>query len=82
MTHLCSSHRNNKNEPVERFYGQLKEQAENSSLGDEYTTLICDTFILKMLNFDTMKERLKETVTLAKAIEMAINMETHKINKT
>ena len=46
---------------MQKFYGRLKEQAENCSLVDDETTPIRDTFILNMLDFDTQKEHLKET---------------------
>ena len=45
-----------KGELKENFYGQLIEQSENCSLGDEETTLNRDTFILNMLDYDTRKK--------------------------
>ena len=65
-----------KGESVESFYGRLIEQAENRSLGDEETTLIRDTFILNNPDHNTQKELLKETVSPAKSLEVAIQMET------
>ena len=48
---------------------------ENRSLGDEETTLIRDTFIFNMLDHDTQKELLRETVSPTKALRVAIQME-------
>ena len=62
-------------ESVESFYGRLIEQAENCSLGSEETTLIRDAFILNMIDHETQKELLKETVEPSKALEIAIQME-------
>ena len=64
-----------KGESVESFYGRLIELAENCSLGSEETTLIRDAFILNMLDHETQKELLKETVDPPKALEIAIQME-------
>ena len=60
---------------MESFYGRLVEQGENCSLGDEETTLIRDTFILNMIDSDTQKELLKETVTHTKALGIDIHMD-------
>ena len=49
--------------------------AENCNLGSEETTLIRDAFILNMLDHETQKELLKETVDPPKALEIAIQME-------
>ena len=51
------------------------KQAVNCSLGDEETALIKDTFILNMMDNDTQKELLKETVSPPKALEVAIQIE-------
>ena len=64
-----------KGESVESFYGRLIELAENCNLGSEETTLIRDAFILNMLDHETQKELLKETVDPPKALEIAIQME-------
>ena len=64
-----------KSESVESFYGRLIEQAENCSLGSEETSLIRDTFILNMIDHETLKELLKETVEPSKALEIASQME-------
>ena len=62
-------------ESVESFYGRLIEQAENCSLGREETSPIRDAFILNMIDQETQKELLKETVEPSKALEIAIQME-------
>ena len=64
-----------KRESVESFYGRLIELVENCNLGSEETTLIRDAFILNMLDHETQKELLKETVEPPKALEIAIQME-------
>ena len=64
-----------KGESVKSFYGRLREQAENCSLGSEETTLIRDAFILNMIDHETQKEFLKKTVEPSKALEIAIQME-------
>ena len=64
-----------KGESVESFYSRLKKQAENCSLGSEETTLIRDAFILNMIDHETQKELLKETVEHSNALEIAIQME-------
>ena len=64
-----------KGESVESFYGLLIELAENCTLGSEETTLIRDAFILNMIDHQTQKELLKETVEPSKALEIAIQME-------
>ena len=73
-------------ESVESFYGRLIELAENCTLGSEEITLILDAFILNMIDHETQKELLKETVEPSKALEIAIQMEMgaqnqHKINQ-
>ena len=75
------SSKQGKGESVESFYGHLIEQAENCSLGDEETTLIRDTFILNMLDHDTQKQLLKETVLHTKALEVAKQMEMEAQNQ-
>ncbi|XP_075241628.1 AP-1 complex subunit gamma-1-like [Convolutriloba macropyga] len=64
-----------KGESVESFYGRFIEQAENCSLGSEETILIRDAFILNIIDHETQKELLKETVEASKALEIAIQME-------
>ena len=75
-----------KGESVESFYGSLIELAENCTLDSEETTLIRDEFILIMIDHETQKELLKETVEPSKVLEIAIQMEMgaqnqHKINQ-
>ena len=60
---------------MESFYGRLKEQLENCSLGEKEISLIRDNFILNIRDYDTRKELLKETVSSTKALEIAIHME-------
>ena len=62
-------------ESVENFYGRLIELAEKCTLGSEETTLIRNAFILNMIDHETQKELLKETVEPSKALEMAIQIE-------
>ena len=69
------SFKQQKGESVESFYGRLIEQVENCSLGSEETTLIRDAFILNMIDHETQKELLKETIEPSKALETAIQME-------
>ena len=64
-----------KGESVESFYGRLIDQAENCILGSEETSLIRDAFILNMIDHETQKELLKETVEPSKALKIAIQME-------
>ena len=61
-----------KGESADSFYGRLTEQDENCSLGSEKTSLIRDAFILNMIDHETQKELLKETVEPSKALEIAI----------
>ena len=70
-----------KGESVESFYGRLIELAENCNLGSEEITWISDAFILNMLDHETQKELLKETVEPPKALEIAIQMEMRAQNQ-
>ena len=72
---FCFLPNNKKGESVEISYGPLIEQAENFSLGDDEPTLIREAFILNMKDHDTQLEMLKETVSSAKALELAKHME-------
>ena len=67
--------RSKKGESVESCYGRLIELVENGTLGSEETTLIRDAFILNMIDHETQKELLKETVEPSKALEIATQME-------
>ena len=62
---FCSKQQ--KEESVESFCGQLNESADNCSSGDEKTALIQDG--------DIQRELLKETVSPTKALEVAIHIE-------
>ena len=64
-----------KGKSVESFYGRLIEQAKNCSLGSEETTIVRDAFIVNMIDHETQKELLKETVEPSKAIKIAIQMQ-------
>ena len=64
-----------KGESVESFFGRLIELAENCTLDSEESTLIRDAFILNMIDHETQKELLKETVEPSKALEIATQME-------
>ena len=64
-----------KGESVESLYGHLIDQAEIYSLGSEETTVIRDAFILNMIDHETQKELLKETVEPSKVFEIAIQMQ-------
>ena len=57
-------------ETVERFYGKLKELAENRE-----ETLIRDVFITNLTDPEIQKELLKQTVEPRQALELAINIE-------
>ena len=56
------SSKQQKEESAENFYGGLRKQSENCSLGDEQTTIIRDSLILNILDYDTQKGLLKKTV--------------------
>ena len=76
-----------KGESVESFYGRLIELAEICTLGSEETTLIHGAFILNMIDHDTQKELLKETVEPSKALKITIQIKKgaqnqHKINQS
>ena len=71
---FCSC-KQQKGESVESFYGRLIDLTENCTLGSEETTLIRDAFILNMIDHETQKELLKETVEPSKALKIAIKME-------
>ena len=71
---FCSC-KQQKGESVENFYGRLIDLTEKCTLGSEETTLIRDAFILNMIDHETQKELLKETVEPSKALEIAIQME-------
>ena len=41
---------------IRKIFGRIIEKSKNCSLGDEETTLIRDTFISNMSDFETRKE--------------------------
>ena len=64
-----------KGEPVEKFYGCLRELSLNCDLGSHEESIIRDVFIANMQDGENQKELLKETRTAKKALEVAMNIE-------
>ena len=62
-------------EPVENFYGRLREISLNCDLGSHDESIICDVFIANMQDGEIQRELLKETRTAKKALEVAMNIE-------
>ena len=60
-------------EPVEKFYGCLRELSLNCDLGSHEESIICDVFIVDMQD-GGIQELLKETRTAKKALEPAVNI--------
>ena len=60
--YLLLTQKQQKSEPIEKFYGHLKEPSENSDLGKKGHTIIRDVFIANMQNNDIRNELLHETV--------------------
>ena len=79
--YLFLTRKQQKGEPIEKFYGHLKELSENCDLGDKGDTIIRDVFIANMQNEDIQKELLKETVDPEKALAIAINIEMGTLNQ-
>ena len=79
--YLFLTRKQQKGEPIEKFYGHLKELSENCDLGEKWDTIIRDVFIANMQNEDIQKERLKETVEPDKALAIAINIEMGTLNQ-
>ena len=79
--YLFLTRKQQKGEPIEKFYGHLKELLENCDLGDKGDTIIRDVFIANMQNEDIQKELLKETVDPEKALAIAINIEMGTLNQ-
>ena len=79
--YLFLTRKQQKGEPIEKFYGHLKELSENCDLGDKGDTIIRDVFIANIQNEDVQKELLKETVDPEKALAMAINIEMGTLNQ-
>ena len=79
--YLFLTRKQQKGEPIEKYYGHLKELSENCDLGDKGDTIIRDVFIANMQNEDIQKELLKETVDPEKALAIAINIEMGTLNQ-
>ena len=79
--YLFLTRKQQKGEPIEKFYGQLKELSENCDLGEKGDTIIRDVFIANMQNEDIQKELLKETVDPDRALAIAINIEMGTLNQ-
>ena len=79
--YLFLTRKQQKGEPIEKFYGHLKELSENCDLGEKVDTIIRDVLIANMQNEDIQKELLKEKVEPDKALAIAINIEMGKTMK-
>ena len=79
--YLFLTRKQQKGEPIEKFYGHLKELSENCDLGEKGDTIIGDVFIANMQNEDIQKELLKETVDPDRALAIAINIEMGTLNQ-
>ena len=79
--YLFLTRKQQKGEPIEKFYGHLKELSENLELGEKRDTIIRDVFIANMQNEDIQTQLLKETVEPDKALSMAINIEIGTVNQ-
>ena len=64
-----------KGEPVEKFYGCLRELSLNCDLGSHEESIIRDVFIANMQDGEIQRELLKEKRTAKKALEFAMNIE-------
>ena len=62
-------------EPVENFYGCLRELSLSCDLGSHEESIIRDVFIANMQDGEIQRELLKETRTAKKALEIAMNIE-------
>ena len=63
-----------KRDPLEKFYGCLRELSLNWDLGSHEELIICDVFITNMQDGEIQRELLKETRTAKKALEVAMNI--------
>ena len=79
--YLFLTRKQQKREPIEKFYGQLKELSENCDLGEKRDTIMRDVFIANMQKEDIQKELLKKTVEPDKALAIAINIEIGTLNQ-
>ena len=64
-----------KKEPVEKFYGCLRELSLNCDLGGHEESIIRDVFIANMQDGEIQRELLKETRSGKKAGEVAMNFD-------
>ena len=64
-----------KGEPVEKFYGCLRELSLICDLGSHEESIIRDVFIANMQDGEIQRELLKETRTAKKALEVEMNIE-------
>ena len=62
--YLFLTRKQQKGEPIKKFYGHLKELSENCDLGEKVDTIIRDVFIANMQNEDIQKELLQKGGTL------------------
>ena len=79
--YLFLTRKQQKGEPIEKFYGQHKELSENCDLGERGDTIIRDVFIANMQKKDIQKELLKEMVEPDKALAIAMNIEMGTLNQ-
>ena len=79
--YLFLTRKEQKGEPIENFYGHLKELSKNCDLGEKGDSIIRDVFIANMQNEDIQKEILKETVEPDKVLAIAINIEMGTLNQ-
>ena len=64
-----------KREPVEKFYGCLRELSLNCDLGSHEESVIRDVFIANMQDGEIQRELLLETRAAKKALEFTMNIE-------
>ena len=64
-----------KGEPVEKFYGCLRELSLNCDLGSREESIKRDAFTANMQDGEIQRELLKETREPKKALEIAISIE-------
>ena len=64
-----------KGEPVEKFYGCLRELSLNCDLGSHEESIIRDVFIANMQDGEIQRELLKETRTAKKTLAVAMKIE-------
>ena len=79
--YLFHTRKQQKGEPIEKFYGHLKELSEICDLGEKGDTIIRDVFIANMQHENIKKELLKEIVDPDRALAIAINNEMGTLNQ-